>query len=1051
MKKKGIVEWAMRNRQIIFLLTGMLIIVGIYSLVNMPKQEYPTFTIRQGVVIGVYPGASSLEIEQQVTKPLERYLFTFPEVNRKKTHSQSKDGIVFVFVELADEVNDKNIVWSKIKHGINTFKSSLPSGVVALIANDNFGDVASLLITLESEDKTYRELDGYLDGLENRLRRIPSVANANRYGIHKEQISIYLDNDKLSAYGMGANTIMFNLFAQGFITSSGSLDNDKMVAPIHIAESYRSEQEIAEQVIYSSPLGDIIRVKDIARIVREYPEANSYITNNGKKCILLSVEAKQGENIVVFGKDVDKILSSFQEELPESVSMYRIADQPKVVSDSVNTFLKELLLAIIAVILVTMILLPFRVALVAATSIPISIAISLGVLNFMGIPLNMVTLASLILVMGMIVDNSVVIVDSYIEKLDHGMSSWKASVESAKEYFKSIFSATLAISITFFPFLITVTGTTHDFLLYFPWTITVTLAISLITAMLIIPPLQHLLIRKGLLQAKKERRLKGKKVRKTILDYMQVGYEKLLAKAFEYPKVTMGTAGVTLVIGIILFSNIPQRMMPVAERDQFAVEIYLPQGSSLKQTAVICDSMEAILRRDERVKSITAFVGESSPRFHMVYAPNMPSKAYGQFIVNTTSIKATEEMLDEYTDMYAFYFPEAYVRFKQLDFQAVAAPVEVRFMGEDINLLKEQAEKLMDYFNSQNEFLWVRTNFEEMLPGAKIEIDPVEAGRLGINRALVSMGVASGLTGSNIATLWEGDYALPVAIKQENGESDFSSIGDVHVSGLSGSSVPLRQVADIKPEWNQGVIAHRNGMRTICVLGDLKRAVNPSDAFAKVYPFMDSEIIPNLPTGVDFEYGGEPELVEEVMIPMSQAILIAIFIIFIILLFHFQRLNIALLVLSSSLLSLFGAAFGVWIMGIDFSVTAMLGIVSLIGIIVRNGIIMFDYIEVLRTKKNMSVKASAIEAGKRRMRPIFLTSAAASMGVLPMIISKSLFWSPLGTVIFFGTLISMVLVVTVLPVAYWLLFRKSDKKRRTSEKAIDSVSWLSDKNQVVAE
>lgn len=1026
MKKKGIIEWAMQNRQIVFLLTGVLIILGIYALVVMPKQEYPVFTIRQGVVIGVYPGASSLEIEQQVTKPLERYLFTFPEVNRKKTHSQSKDGIAFVFVELADEVKDKDIVWSKIKHGLSNFKSTLPSGVMALIANDNFGDVSSLLITLESEDKTYRELDGYLIGLEERLRRIPSVGNAITYGVLKEQISIYLDNDKLNAYGIGANSIMINLFTQGFTTSSGTLDNETMVAPIHIAESYRSEQEIAEQVIYSDPQGDVIKVKDIARVVREYPEADSYITNNGKKCVILSVEVKQGENIVAFGKEVDKVLKDFQEELPESVSMYRIADQPKIVGESINTFLKELLMAIIAVILVTMILLPLRVAAVAATSIPITIAITLGILYFVGIPLNMVSLAVLVLVLGMIVDNSVVIVDSYIDKLDHGIPRQQASVESAREYFKSIFSATLAISITFFPFLITATGTIYDFLLYFPWAISITLAVSLVIAVLVIPPIQYQLIHKGIRQTKEERMQIGKKVHKTILDYLQTGYEKLLVKVFDHPKITLGIALLSIVAGVILFTFIPQRMMPVAERDQFAVEIYLPQGSPLQKTAAICDSMEAILRRDERVKSVTAFIGESSPRFHIVYAPVMPSKAYGQFIVNTTSIKATEKILDEYTDKYAFYFPEAYVRFKQLDFQAVAAPVEVRFMGDDIRQLKEQAEKMTDFLNSQDEYLWVRTNFEEMLPGAKIEIDPVEAGRMGVKRALVSVGIASELTGSNITTLWEDDYAMPVAIKPENSEPDFLRIGDIHVSGIPGVTVPLRQIADIEPEWTQGVIAHRNGVRTICVLGDLKRNENIGDAFEKVYAFMDNEIIPNLPHGIDFEYGGEPEMVEEVMMPMLKAIMISVIIIFIILLFHFRRVNISLLVLSSALLSLFGAAFGVWIMGIDFSVTAMMGIVSLIGIIVRNGIIMFDYIELLHTERNMSVKESAIEAAKRRMRPIFLTSAAASMGVLPMIISKDLFWSPLGTVIFFGTLISMILVVTVLPVAYWLLFRKTD-------------------------
>ena len=1024
-----IIEWAVHNRRLMYLLVGLLFVAGVYSLVVMPKQEMPTYTIRQGVIIGVFPGANSLDVEQQLTKPLEKYLFTFPEVKRKKTHSKSQDGISYIFVDLADEVKDKNVVWSKIKHGINLFKSSLSSGVLAVIANDNFADVASILITLESDDKTYRELDGYFDKLEDHLRTIPTVANSHRYGSQKEQITIYVDNDKLNAYGIGSKMIMVNLFAQGFTLSSGTMENDNMVAPVHITDSYRSEYEIGEQIIYSDPLGNIVRVKDIARVVREYPKADSYITNNGKKCILLSVEVRPEANIVNFGMEVNKTLEKFKSELPESVSMYRIVDQPKLVGESINVFLREMLMAIAAVILVTMILLPFRVATVAATSIPVSISIALAVMYMAGIPLNMVTLGGLIVVLGMIVDNSVVIVDSYIDKLDHGIPRKQAAIDSAKEYLKSIFSATLAISITFFPFLFTVTGETYDFLHHFPWTVTITLGISLLVAITVIPLMQYVLIRKGIIQEKEERRLRGKKERRTILDYVQRGYEKLLATVFAYPKITVGIALASIASGFMLFSIMPQRMMPLAERDQFAVEIYLPQGSPLEKTAAICDSMEQILRQDPRVKSVTAFVGEGSPRFHVVYAPNMPSKAYGQFIVNTISNKATEELLDDYTNRYAFYFPEAYVRLKQLDFQAVQAPVEIRLIGDNFDELKQQAGILTDYLNAQDECLWVRTSFEEPLAGVKIELNPTEAGRLGIQKAMVALGVASGLTGSNITTLWEGDYALPVCIHPENTNPNFSDIGNVQVSGLFGATVPLRQAGAVSPEWNEGQITHRNGLRTLTVLADVKRGENVTAMYDKIYGFMDGQFIPQLPAGMEYEYGGQPEVEAEVMTPMAKAIGIALVIIFMILVFHTGKVSRAALIMSSALLGLLGVAVGVLLMGIEFGSMSMLGLVGLVGIIVRNGIIMFDYLEKIREEQGLTVRDAAFEAGKRRMRPIFLTSAAASMGVLPMIISNSPLWSPLGTVIFFGTLISMVLVVTVMPVAYWLIFKNTDKNK----------------------
>jgi multidrug efflux pump subunit AcrB len=1017
MKQKfNIIEWSMRKRSIVFLITGFLIVAGVIAFIDMSKQEIPEFTIRQGVIIGVYPSANSLEVEQQLTKPLERYLFTFPDVNREKTHSKSKDGITYIFVELADNVKDKDVVWSKIKHGLDRFRSSLPSGVMAVIANDNFGDVSSLLITLESNDKTYRELDGYADVLEDRLRRLQDVANVLRYGSQKEQITIYVDNDKLAAYGVGQKMLTANLVTQNFIAPSGYLDNDFISAPIHIAESYRSEQEIAEQIIFSDPQGNVVRVKDIARVVREYPKADSYITNNGKKCIIISVEVRHDANIIEFGKQINAVLKEFQTELPDSVDIYRIADQPKVVTKSISVFLRELLMAIVAVILVIMILLPFRMAFVSAIAIPFSILISLLLMYVLHIPLNLITLAALILVLGIIVDDSVVIVDNYIDKLDKGMERWEATITSATEYFKSIFTATLAISITFIPFIITTSGQTKDFLVHFPWTICIVLGVSLFVAVMLIPVIQYFFIKKGLKQ----------KQGKNILSFVQNVYERILNMVFAHPKITLGIGIASVLFGIILFVNIPVRMMPTAVRDSFAVEIYLPQGSPLNKTVAICDSMETILRADKRVISVTSFKGMGSPRFHFVYAPNMPSKSYGQFIVNTVSEKATEELLDEYASRYAFYFPEAHVRFKQLDFHIIEALVEVRFIGDNLDELKQQGEKMRQFFNSLDECLWVRTSFEDMVSGVDIELDPVEAGQLGINRTTTEIALSSGLTGINISTLWEDDYAMPIRLQPENTQPNFGDIPNVHVSGILGSTVPLRQLADVKPEWTEGQITHRNGLRTLTVFADLKRDADYKNVYEKLKPFVNAEILPKLPPTVQLEYGGMPELEKETFIPLLYAILIALAMIFLILIFHCPRLKIALTIMLSMLFSIIGAAFGVWIMGIEFSITGMLGIVTLFGIIVRNGIIMLDYAEKLRNEQHLSVREAAYESAKRRMRPVFLTSAAASMGVLPMVISQNLFWTPLGTVICFGSLIAMVLMLTVLPATYWILFRNED-------------------------
>ena len=1021
-RKINIVELAMRHRQIVILIASLLVMFGVYSLTVMPKQEFPVFTIRQGLVIGVYPGATSAEVEEQLAKPLEKFIFTYKEVKKKKTYSVSKDGMVIVNVELNDDVKNKDEFWSKFKHGLEGFKSQLPSGVLALMANDDFGDTSAILITLESEDKTYRELEKYLEELQNRLRRIDAVSNLRSYGLQKEQISIYIEQEKLAAYGISSTTLAANLFTQGFTTMSGSVDNKNFVAPIHVSETYKTERDVAEQIIYSDPTGHVIRLKDVARVVREYPDPDSYIKNNGKKCILLSMEMRTGNNIVQFGKDVNEVLESYQKELPKSVSMYRIADQSKVVGDSVFNFLKELMIAIGAVIIVIMALLPMRVASVAASTIPISIFISLGLFYAFGIELNTVTLAALIVTLGMIVDNSIVIIDSYLEHLDEGMSRWHASIMSAMKLFKSIFSATLAISITFFPFLITTTGMYNDFLKVFPWSISIILGISLVVAMLMVPYMQYFFITKGLKHAEEE-----KKKKKNLLDLMQEKYEVLLNKCFKHPWITLSAGVVTVVAGCILFSTLPQRLMPIAERNQFAVEFYLPKGTAIEQTASVVNQLEGIMKKDKRIVSITSFVGEGSPRFHTSYAPNMPGSNYAQYIVNTVSPEATVELLDELTDKYSNYFPNTYVRFKQLDYSDARSPIEVRLSGDSLKDLNKAGEKVLLTLRNMEGLSLVRPNFEEQTPGAMIHINNDEANRLGISKSLVAANMAMRFgSGIPLTTLWDGDYPMQVKLKAERKtDPNFEDLGNEYVQSIvPGVSVPLRQIANITPDWTEGQIVRRNGVRTLSIIADVKRGVNTTAMTAKVEKSLENV---SLPKGVTLSMGGQKESDGEALPQIIGALLIAIVIIFFILLFHFRKINLALLILVSMSLTVFGAAIGVLIMGQDVSMTGILGIVSLMGILVRNGIIMLDYAEELRHKHNLPVYDAALEAGKRRMRPIFLTSAAASMGVIPMIISNSPLWGPMGTVICFGTLISMVLVVTVLPVAYWILFRGNNK------------------------
>lgn len=592
-KKRNIVEWAMHYRQIIILVTCCLVAFGVYSLPQMQKNEFPDFTIRQGIVIAAAPGNTVDEMVEQVTKPLEDYIFTYKEVKKEKTFSTTRDGLVFIQVELVDELNNKDEFWSKFKHGIAAFKSQLPQNVLAVQVMDDFGDTSAMLLTMESKDKTYRELSDYMDNLKDRLRNVNSVGRLMRNvnsvgrltvsGERKEQISIYLDPAKLTQYGLNEQMVASQLFAKGFVTTGGRIQTPDYILPVHVDKSYNTIYDVQQQIVYSDLDGNNIRLKDIARVVKEYPHADSYIKNNGTKCILLSIEMKNGKNIVKMGEDVNKVLEEFKKEIPSEVEMYLVTNQAQVVGDSVENFLHELVIAIVAVVVVVMLLLPMRVALVAASTIPITIFISLGLFYAFGIELNTVTLAALIVTLGMIVDNSIVIIDSYLEKIGEGMSRWHASIYSATHFFKSIFSATLAISITFFPFLIVIPGMIHDFLLSFPWSILLILGISLLVAMLLVPFMQFWFIRKPVPHVKKGF---------SFMDVLQRFYNKILDACFAHPYITMCMGLGSIIVGVLLMGKLPQKLMPVADRNQFAIEIYLPTGTAVERTAVVADSIK---------------------------------------------------------------------------------------------------------------------------------------------------------------------------------------------------------------------------------------------------------------------------------------------------------------------------------------------------------------------------------------------------------------------------------------------------------------------------
>ncbi|MBR5541831.1 MAG: efflux RND transporter permease subunit [Bacteroides sp.] len=1031
MKNMNWLKWPLEHYPISLLIVAILFVMGIFGMYVMPKDEFPHATIRQGVVVAAYPGATSEEVELQVARPLERYLFTYGEVNRAKTTMTSQNGMCIVMVKLNDDVNNKDEVWSKIKHGLNQFKSSLPTGVLALVTNDDFGNTSALLIAIESDRRSYRELKQYSDDLSDRLRRIPSVANVKLFGEQKEQISLYIDRQRLQAYGIGQQVLFAQLQGQGVTTLSGSISDDDQQIPIHVETVENSEEEIANQIIFSDPVsGKVVRVKDIARVVREYDPMASRIEQNGRPCVLLSMEMSPGNNVMQYGKEVDRVLNEFREnELPEDVNVTRIADKPKVVSVNITSFLRDLIISMIIIILVMMVLFPLRSAIVAAITIPLSTFVSVAIMYIVGIELNIVTLAAMIIVLGMIVDNSIVVIDGYLEYLGKGYEPKIAAIESAKQYFMPMMLATICICTIFFPFLITMKGVFHDALKDFPMTITINLMVSLFLAVTVIPFLEVRIIKPGKVSTNGN----------SITRWVQNTYNRVLDWTFLHPWITIGGGIGVILLSTVIVPTLKIRLFPYADRDQFAVEIFLPDGKGLAETEVIADSVQYVLAKDERIVDITGFIGCSSPRFMDAYAPQIAGNNYAQFIVNTKSDKATLDLLAEYQPLLSEVFPNAYVKFKRLDYLEVNE-LEYRFYGENIDSLHVVAERLMERMRLMSELEWVHTDYLQPYPIVNVELDPVKSAQLGITRtaAQLTLGATSG--DLRVGQIWEDDYELPIVVK-DNADMTFSDIENLGVSVpatmLSGgvnhanSTVPLRQIAKVKPKWSESRIVHRGGERCITVTAQFAQGVYTAPIEKEVARIMQEDI--ELPQGVRSEVGGEIEYGDEAMPQILGGIVIALVIVFFFLLFNFKKYGITLVCMAALGLMVPGALIGLGLMDRSLGLTSIFGLITLVGMIMRNEILIFEHaIDLIkqyvaehgdwtmdRKAYNEAVKQAAYEAGKRRMVPIFLTTATTAVGVVPMIIAQSSFWMPVGVTIFAGGIGSLILVVTMLPVIYW--------------------------------
>ena len=1033
------IKFSLRYPAVTLILTAMVVMLGVHAFLKMQRTEDPTITIRTGLVMAMYPGATSEQVEKQVTKTLEKHIFKFPEVRKEKTYSTSRPGLAIINVELEDNVKNADVFWSKLRHELNVVKSTeLPSGVMGPVVDSDFGDTVAMLIAVHGKRYGYRELRDFADKIHDEMRTVREVGKLVTYGDQSEEIRITGSLERISQYFADPRQVVNALRERNTIQSGGNFDADRSKVPMRTTGIFNTEDQIRNVLVDVSKDGHPLYIKDFTNVERRYQDPTFMVRYDGDPCLLLSVDMQKGKNIVELGEQLDKVFQRLKVLLPPDVQLDLIANQPGVVKERVTKLSHEFLLAIISVVIVTIVLLPLRVALIAALAIPVTLCGTLGVMNAVGIALHQVSIAGLIMVLGIVVDDAIVIADNYVELLDRKVPKVEAAWRCATEVFVPVLTATITIIASFLPLLI-ITGSVGEFIMALPITVAIALAVSFIVATMLTPLLCRTFIKKGL-HDHDAAEAHGKE-KKSLLDRLQDKYGVWIIIFMNRKWLAFTLGGCAFAFGVMLFAFVPQQFFPSAERNQFVIDVWMPQGTRIEATDAVMGRIEKKLASSKGITHYATFVGQSAPRFYYNVNPQQPDGAYGQFIVNTASVEETSRLVKELRPSLAALAPEAMVIVKELQQGAhMEAPIEVRISGDDVQELKRLGEKVQEIMESVPSSQYMYRDYFNDSYMVDVKVNDELANRLGISEASVSQTLSGAFDGAAVSTFWEGDRPVTIKLRLDPASrSTFGDIGNTYLnSELTRARVPLRAVATLAPEWQTSRIVRRNGVRTLTIRAFAKPGRYASKILEQAMPQIKAL---ELPAGYRISYGGEKDNQDETFPQMLGALGISLVAIFLVLLVQFKNLSDPLVVMASIPLTLFGAILGLVITHNPFGFTAFMGLISLCGIVVRNGIILVDYCNE-RVAEGETLEQAARDAGARRLRPIFLTTMAAAVGVTPMILSGSSLWSPLASVIAFGLIFSMFFTLLVVPVLYVAVKSRSIKGRSSNSGAAVAVAIM---------
>lgn len=1014
MKGLNLAEWAIRHKQIVYFFIIAIITGGLWSYFHLGRSEDPDFTIRQAVVTAAWPGASAQQITQQVTDPLEKKLQDTKGLDYIKSFTH--DGKTVIYVNLKDSVPKEEMQtrWHEIRNLVNDEWGSLPSGVMGPYINDRFDDVYGSIYAVTGDGFSYEEKRKYAENIRRRLTGVEDVQKVELLGVQKQEIYVEMDQNKLASFGMRPSDVFAMLQQQGAMMPAGMIHTDSRNVAIRVEGLLDTVESLKELPIHVGERS--FHLGDVASVTQMYADPEtSLMYFNGKPAVGIAVSMAPGGNNLVLGKNLEREIEKEKAELPAGLDIEQVADQPSVVNDSIHEFTKSLLEAIVIVMAASFLSLGFWSGIVLALCIPVVVCASFIYMKWQGIDLHIVSLGTLIVSLGLLVDDAIIVIEMMQVKLEEGMDRLAAAQAAYKGCAKPMLAGTLITAAGFIPVGFAA-GQTAEYVGAFFWVIASTLLLSWVASIFVSPVLGYRFIR-----------VKAGEKKSAFADRAYRLFYKAIAWCIRFKKtVIIGTAAIFAVtVALIPFVN--QEFFPDSVRPEIILDVNLPSGASIKETKEVMAGIADNLYGDDRVSSFSTYVGDSTPRFILLFDPLAPEDSHGQMILVARDSKVRDSLRDDTLAFIAEQYPDARAHARLITTGPPAEyPIMLRLSGKNVEdtakFAKEAAALVSQYPGMKN----VSMDWPEETPVVRLKIDQDKVRKLGGDNYSISRDLYVKLSGYKVAESYQGNQLVPISFRLEGSNAarlaDLSSL-PVHVG--SGRYVPLGEIADISYENETSTIWRRDLHPTITIRGEAGGDKTADSVVNELYDRTLKDFREHLPDGYTLEKGGAIENSEKSVQYLAAPVPIMIFLILMILMFELDKIPLMVIAGITGPLGLIGAILSLFLTRQPMGFVSIVGMLALSGMVVRNSIILLDQIRQHLADGKKPYDA-VIESAALRFRPIMLSSVTDVLGFVPLIPSP--FWRPLAVSFIGGLLLATAIGLLVVPALYCWYYKVEGPK-----------------------